>query len=92
MRAGAQFSPARPQLAQDSPEKLAVHEPRNAAARSGSERERLGILEVVCDLMQERVEQLLDRAGARRRDRESKFAPGDASGSNPRARAGWGAN
>ena len=64
MAAGFQLGPAPLELAQDSPEEPAVHQPRHAPARARSERERLGVLEMVRDFVKERVEKLFDRATA----------------------------
>ena len=59
-----QLGPALLQLAEDRPEEPAVHPAGNAPAAAGTERLRLGVLEVVCDLVEERVEQLVQRPPA----------------------------
>jgi hypothetical protein len=56
--------PALLQGPENSPEEAAVHQAGHATASAGSERERLGIFEVVGDLVKESVEQLFQGAPA----------------------------
>ena len=61
---GLQLGPAPLQLAQDSPEQPAVHQAGDPSAASRAERVRLGVLEMVRDLVEERVEELFQRPPA----------------------------
>ena len=54
-----QIGPALLQIAKDHPEEPAVHPSGNTAAPSVTVRLRLGVLEVVRNLVEERVEQLV---------------------------------
>ena len=56
--------PAPLQLAEDSPEEPAVHPPSDPLAPLRVERAGLGVLDVVRHLVQERVEELLQRSSA----------------------------
>ena len=69
-----------------------MHQPRNAAARARPERERLGVFEMVGDFVEERVEQLFDRAPAIHAIVRVDPAQVAAIGSSPPARAGSAVN
>src|SRR5260370_23650935 len=59
-----ELSPAGFEVAENLPEELAVHAPGDAAAGAGVERVGLGVFDVMGDLVEERVEELLERSPA----------------------------
>ena len=61
---GLEIRPALLQLAQDHPEEAAVHPAGNASAAAGVERVGLGVFDVVGHLVEEGVEEFLERTAA----------------------------
>jgi hypothetical protein len=59
-RPGFMLGPAPFQLAQNSPEQAAVHQAVNPAASPRAEGLRLGVFEMMRDLMEKRAEKLFD--------------------------------
>ena len=63
-RSDAPVGPAPLELAEDSPEEPAVHQAGDPAAAARAKRLRLGVFEMVRDLVQEGLEQLFERPRA----------------------------